>query len=77
MIDSLQLIETERLVKELMERFSAVVIIGVRQKTGHEEDIYYHNYNGGMGHCIGLARLMERIIKDDYSARKEKLEELP
>jgi len=77
MTDSLQLIETETLVRELMDRFSAIVIIGVQQKTGRKEDTYYHNYSGGMGHCIGLARMIEEIIKKDYFTNNEELGELP
>jgi len=66
----LTFISSEDMLEELKKRFDAIIIIGIQQKTGKEEDTYYHNYSGGIANCIGLCDLMKDILKNNYLANK-------
>lgn len=68
-MSELGLIETETLVKELMNRFDAIVIMGIQKSpeaSKKGQDFYYHNYCGGLATCLGLAGILYQKIMKQY-----------
>ena len=62
----LQLIPTEKLTEEFCKRFDAVIIYGIQKGVKGTISNYYDHYVGDQATLIGLCRLLEDKIKEDY-----------
>ncbi len=70
-MNELSLVSTEDLMTEVTQRFNASIFMGVQSKTKHNQDTYYRRWSGGDATCIGLVKLLGRIIENDYLKETE------
>lgn len=51
---NLELMSTEDLIAELAKRHDALLVVGLRRCSKHEDEVLT-DYRGGLTECIGLA----------------------
>ena len=63
----LKLIPLDNLIDELLDRFDSIIVSGLQKDYEKKNtDSYLHRFRGSYSTNIGLCKMMEYVLMDDF-----------
>ena len=73
-MNALELVDTQELVDELQRRYCNYILVANKELDSQMHETYLR-WNGHVLKCMGLLRIAERQIMDEYSLGWDEFEE--